>query len=684
MAQVQFALAPGRVNNEVLDYSSSEGIKLYNKATAPLETKYDLDTGHLYSFLQKVRNRAMNQNWTVICTIPVPPSTAIAGQVTPKYDLLTQYGRMTLNNIRAAAEEYQFRHGRNAQNAHQMYEFLYSSLNDEAQARVALKEKDYLIYDTDDEIPMSFANGPLFLKTIIGVVHIDTRSTAAHIRQSLSMLPTKIASLDYDVTKFNHYVKLQRGALLARGEVSTDLLVNIFTAFFVVPDLAFKTYIDRIKDLYDEGEEHVTEDYVMMKAEVKSMVLAREGKWVMPSKEDETIIALSAAFEKIKSHNEELNKQLTSTKRSANPPAGGRKPRTNTGKWAWKDVEPPTGSPHTKTVDSKTYHWCPKHSAWTLHLPSACRMGEAVKTDEPSDQVNQALAAIADDQGNLFHDEQHRLPGPGWGLSSLVPHLHRPPWKITLASLISWAMQEGLAPTVMSLIWLLLVIPLLLHYSASPSSMKSTPPHHTSRHRPRSRHLTAVTRLLSHCWHRLQDMVFSMRTRRPHRRHRRTHSTAYYIPQSKKRGSCVGRKSRSPRWTWTKLLVLATVAQSHSAAFASGLSTTQTPQSHRHRRFAAFDTDSVTLRVDNCCTACITNSLTDVIGTPEPIAARIEGFTGGEALVTARCTIKWKIEDDHGRIHSILLPNSLYSKTAPFRLLSPQHWAQQADDHHPK
>jgi hypothetical protein len=34
-------------------------------------------------------------------------------------------------------------------------------------------------------------------------------------------------------------------------------------------------------------------------------------------------------------------------------------------------------------------------------------MGEAVKTDEPSAQVNQALAAIANDQGNLFHDEQH-------------------------------------------------------------------------------------------------------------------------------------------------------------------------------------------------------------------------------------------------------------------------------------
>jgi hypothetical protein len=134
----------------------------------------------------------------------MPPATAIAGQAIPKYDLLTQYGRMTLTNIRTAAEEYQFLHGRNAQNAHQMNEFLYSSLNNEAQARVAFKENDYLIFDPD-ALPMSFANGPLFRKTIIGVAHIDTRSTATtHIRQYLSMIPTKIASLDYDISKFNH------------------------------------------------------------------------------------------------------------------------------------------------------------------------------------------------------------------------------------------------------------------------------------------------------------------------------------------------------------------------------------------------------------------------------------------------------------------------------------------------
>jgi hypothetical protein len=122
------------------------------------------------------------------------------------------------------------------------------------------------------------------------------------------------------------------------------------------------------------------------------------------------------------------------------------------------------------------------------------------------------------------------------------------------------------------------------------------------------------------------------------------------------------------------------VASTARTAFSSGLS----KQFPIRRQFAAFDSDSVALRVDNCCTASITNSLADVVGEPIPIRARIEGFTGGKALVTARCTIKWRVEDDDGRIHNVLLPNSLCSQAAPFRLLSPQHWVQQAKDHHPK
>ncbi len=156
----------------------------------------------------------MNQNWQGICNIPVAPADAVEGEAIPQYDLLTQYGRMTLPQVKAHAMSYQFQANRNAQNAHQMYEFLYSSLDDEAQVRVAVKEADYFIGSLANPTN-KFFNDRLFLKTIIGVAHIDTRSTAAHNRQSMARFPAKITSLNHDIEKFNEYVKHQRDALLA-------------------------------------------------------------------------------------------------------------------------------------------------------------------------------------------------------------------------------------------------------------------------------------------------------------------------------------------------------------------------------------------------------------------------------------------------------------------------------------
>ena len=59
-AQVNFSIAPGRANNNVLDYTTTEGtIKLYRKAVAPLDPKYGLKSGGLFAFLQKVCSQAI-------------------------------------------------------------------------------------------------------------------------------------------------------------------------------------------------------------------------------------------------------------------------------------------------------------------------------------------------------------------------------------------------------------------------------------------------------------------------------------------------------------------------------------------------------------------------------------------------------------------------------------------------
>jgi len=42
--------------------------------------------------------------------------------------------------------------------------------------------------------------------------------------------------------------------------------------------------------------------------------------------------------------------------------------------------------------------------------------------------------------------------------------------------------------------------------------------------------------------------------------------------------------------------------------------------------------------------------------------------------------VKWKTEDDEGRIHDMILPGTYYVPDAEIRMLSPQHWAQARKD----
>jgi GAG-pre-integrase domain len=94
-----------------------------------------------------------------------------------------------------------------------------------------------------------------------------------------------------------------------------------------------------------------------------------------------------------------------------------------------------------------------------------------------------------------------------------------------------------------------------------------------------------------------------------------------------------------------------------------------------------FDTDSYPIRVDNCCTCCISPSLSDFVGPVVKVRKRsVKGFSGHTSVVQHRGTVLWTISDDAGVPHEIRIPNSYHVPDAPCRLLSPQHWSQQMKD----
>eukprot|EP00978_Attheya_sp_CCMP212_P034152 scaffold141825_cov31-Attheya_sp.AAC.2 len=94
-----------------------------------------------------------------------------------------------------------------------------------------------------------------------------------------------------------------------------------------------------------------------------------------------------------------------------------------------------------------------------------------------------------------------------------------------------------------------------------------------------------------------------------------------------------------------------------------------------------LDSDSFVIAIDNCCTTSVTNNLKDFVTPPKNRNTSVAGM-GGIIVATKRGTIRWKIENDDGKVHTIILKNALYAPSAPFRLLSRQHWSQQVDDNY--
>jgi hypothetical protein len=88
------------------------------------------------------------------------------------------------------------------------------------------------------------------------------------------------------------------------------------------------------------------------------------------------------------------------------------------------------------------------------------------------------------------------------------------------------------------------------------------------------------------------------------------------------------------------------------------------------------DSDSV----DNCCSKCITNCLSDFITPPKRMNVDVRGI-GGSIRANLMGAVKWSIEDDKGVVHSFLLPSIYYNADSPYRLLSPNTYRNVSPTH---
>ena len=357
-----FALSPARANSQqYIDYNTSAGAKLFNKVTAPLDYTFDVEQGSIQTFIESLKDRANMAGWNAensdILSIG-------------NFNLLEEYGVLTLEEIQADAANYIDTESRKAQNSYQMYVCIMGSLTDAGRAKLLTRSNLY----TRDNV----SSGPLLFKVLMMMATVDTVATISHIRLSLSNLDNYMSTIKDDIEKFNQYVRQQRQDLLARGQRSDDLLVNLFKGYLSCSDRSFTEYIHRKKDIYEEGG-NVTVDTLMHDALNKYKNIKLEGKWNSLTPEQEKLLTLTAEFQELKDKNLKLSKGITNkssnqkkskkwNKNSSSNKKGKKKDFT------WKKIPPKEGSKNTIEKDGKTYHWCSEHLAWCIHKPHECEL----------------------------------------------------------------------------------------------------------------------------------------------------------------------------------------------------------------------------------------------------------------------------------------------------------------------
>ena len=288
-APLAFALGPG-CSHAILNFddpnTGATATKLYNKAIAPLEAKFDGEADNLAVFLASMRDRARRFNWHRLITVPIDDGTT--------RNLLTQYGQVSLDNTRAHAATYVNMQTRDAQDNDMFYYSLADSLTNEFRTMVLLYADIYTVTN----VPVASA----LLKQIIILTRVDNPALTIHIRDMLIKSKRKLLLLKGNITEFNQWVRKQMGRLHAREQEAVDLLYYLWKAYKAAPDDEFVVYIKELKSQADDGRATYTAEDLMVRAENKyeAWLLDEENTWGKPTDEQEKIVAMTAEINSLK------------------------------------------------------------------------------------------------------------------------------------------------------------------------------------------------------------------------------------------------------------------------------------------------------------------------------------------------------------------------------------------------
>ena len=367
-----FALNPGEAVPGILNMTTKEGQKFYKDATRPLfreEELFDLSSENLNILIKLLKERAEQYNWIGpggIAMVPENPAAAIG----PEVNVITQYGEKTLDELRLWEQTYISTQTRVAQDTHMLYRLLMGSLSLDAKRKIMLREADYTV-----SVPPNareFKSGILLFKVIVTESHIDTNATTSAIRFKISNLHEHITKIGSDIPSFNQHVKTLVEGLAARGETSSDLLVNVFKAYKVAGDKEFVKYI-KMKESDHEDGNTITPNELMEMGERKFRILMEKEEWQAKTEEEKGIVALQAEVSELRAKIKERSRKGTG-RGGGTPTIDGPGPKPE---WLKKHTPPSNLKEKRQWGRNENSFCCAENGGhcdgkWRLHKPTDC------------------------------------------------------------------------------------------------------------------------------------------------------------------------------------------------------------------------------------------------------------------------------------------------------------------------
>ena len=213
----------------ILNYSLNEHQKFFKRATRrlmPEHELFDISQENIQDFIDLLSSRCADNNWSDTINRIQVEDTADS----PRIPLLTNYGELTIDQVRMHELKYIASGTRNAQNAKMMYNCIYSSLSQEGRSKIASDKNKYVIHIGGHP----YESGNLLFKTVIDKSVLSTNGLSRHLNGQITRLDEYRIEVKYDIEKLHTHVNNITLKLPAIGQKPYDLKRHLIHTYETV------------------------------------------------------------------------------------------------------------------------------------------------------------------------------------------------------------------------------------------------------------------------------------------------------------------------------------------------------------------------------------------------------------------------------------------------------------------